>query len=131
MAKEIPFERSYYINKAGTTRTVFIAERVVIKTPTTKSWRLFLNGLLANLTERTFCKMKGTPGIPRLYFSDPIGLVVVMERLRPVRHRGLFWVDLTELIVKSDLHPSFWRRDSKPENYGFDKNMQLTKLDLG
>lgn len=131
MKNQIPFERSYYINKAGTTRTVFIGKTVVIKIPTTKSWKLFLNGLLANLAERTFCKMKNTPGIPQLYFSDPIGLIVIMERLRPVNHRGLFWVSLAELVAKSDLHPVFWRMDSKPENYGFNKQMQLTKLDLG
>ena len=118
------------INLKGSTRIVFMFNKVVVKMPTLKSWRLFLNGLLANLQERQFSKINNK-NLARVLFSDPIGLVIVMERLKEVRHCGLFFVEVQKICCESDLHLDFWLSDCKPENYGYNNRGQLVKLDFG
>ena len=118
------------INLKGSTRIVFMFNKVVVKMPTLKSWRLFLNGLLANLQERQFSKINNK-NLARVLFSDPVGLVIVMERLKEVRHRGLFFVEVQKICCESDLHLDFWLSDCKPENYGYNNRGQLVKLDFG
>lgn len=119
------------INRMGATRIVFIFKRFVVKIPNTRSWKLFLHGLIANINEKTFGDLYGTPGIPKIYYGNCLGLLLVERRVKAIRHRGLFWVELARLVATSELHPDFWNDDAKPENFGFDRGMNFTKIDLG
>ena len=118
------------INLKGSTRIVFMFNKVVVKMPTLKSWRLFLNGLLANLQERQFSKLENK-NLASVLFSDPVGLIIVMEKVRKVHHQGLFFVEVQKICCESDLHLDFWLSDCKPENYGYNNRGQLVKLDFG
>ncbi|MGL5013975.1 MAG: hypothetical protein ACRC6V_06750 [Bacteroidales bacterium] len=118
------------INLKGSTRIVFIFEKFVIKIPTFKSWKLFLTGILANLQERQFSKIHNK-NLARVVLSDPLGLIIVMERVREIRNRGLFFVELQKICCESDLHLDFWLSDCKPENYGYNNKGKLVKLDFG
>ena len=66
-------------HKCGATRNVWLIDKYAIKIPRARSWRTFLNGLLANLTEREFSTMR-SPLLAEVKYSDPIGLVLIMER---------------------------------------------------
>lgn len=71
--------------KLGTTRVVFLLGTLAIKVPRGTSWRLFLNGLLANMQEREF----GATGWPQLcpvLWSVPGGWLVVMRRATPLTY---------------------------------------------
>lgn len=120
-----------FINRKGCTRTVLVFNDFVVKIPTLRSWELFLHGLLANISEERFTRgLDNRLGLVPMYYGSKLGICVISKRVREVRHRGLFWVELTRLVVLSDLHPDFWYHDAKPENYGFINN-QLVKIDLG
>ena len=118
------------INLKGSTRVVLVFKSFVIKIPTFASWKLFLNGVLANLQERQFSNMQNE-NLASVFFSDPIGLFIVMEKVREVKHRGLFFLELERLVCSSDVHKDFWISDCKPENYGYNKKNKLVKLDFG
>lgn len=63
----------------GATRFVICIGKVAIKLPRLLPWRNFLQGFLANLQEREFNTLRN-PNLAKVLYSDPIGLVVVMER---------------------------------------------------
>lgn len=63
----------------GATRLVLCIGRVAIKLPRPFPWRNCLQGFLANLQEREFSRLKH-PYLARVLYSDPIGLLLVMER---------------------------------------------------
>lgn len=66
----------------GVTRAVLLAGRFAIKVPKMRyGWRLFLQGLLANMQEREFSKA-GWPELCPVLFSIPGGWLVVMRRAR-------------------------------------------------
>ncbi len=67
--------------RRGTTRTVFLTKRLALKTPSLRSFRLFLRGLLANMQEAEFSKT-GWKEICPVLFSLPLGFLVVMPRCR-------------------------------------------------
>lgn len=119
------------VDRKGTTRIVFVFKHFVIKFPSFSSWKLFLHGLLANIQEGSFTKaMEKQTGLVPVYYFNSLGFCLISKRARLVKHRGLFWVELTRLVVTSELHEDFWLDDVKPENFGFINN-QLVKIDLG
>lgn len=67
--------------KHGTTRTVLLTKQYAFKFPTTKSWPMFLCGLLANIQERKFSKMKGLPLCPVIFYLWG-GFFSVMPRVQ-------------------------------------------------
>lgn len=80
------------LNRRGATRRVFLTRRYAFKVPTWTSWRLFLNGLLANQQEAVFWHGLQTPEARKLMcpvlFSIPGGWLVVMPRCRPISPRA-------------------------------------------
>jgi hypothetical protein len=119
--------------KRGATRTVFLFKENVIKVPIcTLGSKHFLTGLLANQNEMGWdrSKLPHERNLPEIRYVAPFGLFLIMKRYRPVKHRGLFWVHLMEVIKSSSLHEDFWLSDAKPENFGFD-GATLIKLDSG
>jgi hypothetical protein len=73
----------FKIMKQGATRNVFLIGRYAIKIPRLVEWRLFLNGLLANMQEVTFSETKWEEFCPVL-FHFPLGFMVVMKRCDPL-----------------------------------------------
>lgn len=69
--------------KRGTTREVILVGRWAVKVPSTRSWRLFLTGLLCNMRERAFSRM-GEPRLCPVRYSCPGGWWVVMPRCEPI-----------------------------------------------
>lgn len=58
---------------------------IAVKVPRLTSWRPFLNGLLANIQERSFSRMADARLCPVLC-SAPGGWLVIMKRARPMTH---------------------------------------------
>lgn len=65
--------------KNGATRCVWLIGRYAIKFPRLCSWRCFLNGLIANMTEREFNCI--APDLhAKVLYADKFGFMLVMER---------------------------------------------------
>lgn len=121
------------VDRRGTTRTVWLVGRWAVKFPTLHSWELFLQGLLGNCREARWGGLRELwrePALPPVVFVCPGGWFQIQRRVRPVRHRGLFWVDLAEVVAKSELPEQLWTSDAKPENFGW-LGSQLVKIDVG
>lgn len=116
-----------YIDRSGATRAVIVLRKVVIKIPTFKSWKLFLNGMLANLQERQFSCLKDKNLCP-VILSSRLGLFVVMRKCYRVNHIGLYLAELHRL--KGALPSEFYLSDAKPQNFGY-LDGRLVKLDYG
>lgn len=67
----------------GATRWVFLTKRYAIKIPSLSSWGLFLTGLLANIQECVFSKVKW-PELCPVIWSIRGGWLVVMPRTVPI-----------------------------------------------
>lgn len=121
------------VDRKGCTRVVVLTENLVFKFPTFFSWESFLHGLLANLRERTWWQSgiaETEPLMPPTVWVSPGGWVCVQRRCRPIRHRGLFFVELAAAIATSKVAAEFWLDDCKPENFGWFEG-KLVKIDLG
>ena len=71
--------------EGGCFRRVFLFWGLAVKVPQTYSWRNFLTGLLTNMSERRIWRTWPAEMRKRLcpiLFSDPLGFIVVMPRLR-------------------------------------------------
>lgn len=66
--------------KQGSSRNVILIGRYAIKFPRFYSWYGFLLGLCSNITESQFSSELMTPYLAKVKFSDPIGIILVMER---------------------------------------------------
>ncbi|MFA5239810.1 MAG: hypothetical protein WC476_08920 [Phycisphaerae bacterium] len=114
--------------KNGVTRKVFVFRKIAIKIPTRKSWRLFLQGLLANMQEKQWSGVH--PFLMPVLFALPGGFVIVMpacERVFEQKEPKLTWA-LRKL--KNDDYYEFFRSDYKPGNFGIYKG-QVVKIDYG
>jgi hypothetical protein len=69
------------INRTGCTRIVFLVGRYAIKLPCAQEWRLFLQGLLANMAEVCWSKA-GLEGFAPVLWHLPGGFGLVMRRAR-------------------------------------------------
>jgi len=66
--------------KRGITREVFVFKTVVIKTPSIRSWKCFLRGLLINMSEAAWGKA-WFPELAPVRFSLPGGWLLIMDRV--------------------------------------------------
>ena len=125
--------RWFAIDRSGCTRTVVLLGGFVYKVPCCYNWESFLRGLLANLRERTWSKSgiaRTEKMMPPVVWVAPGGWLCIQRRCRPIRHRGLFWVDLAREVALSRVASEFWLDDVKPENFAW-LGTQLVKIDLG
>lgn len=118
------------VNRQGATRIVLLLKHVVIKLPAVTSWKLFLCGLLANIQEHTFGYSGNFKELTKVHWMSPGGFILIAERIAPVKHDGLFWVDLEALALTSELGAEFIQSDAYPRNFGY-RNGRLVKLDYG
>jgi hypothetical protein len=77
--------------RLGTYRFVVLVHCWAIKFPRTNSWRHFNEGLLANRRERRYAR-NGWPQLCPVLLADPLGLVLVMPRARPLTDQE--WANL-------------------------------------
>lgn len=85
----------------GTTRIVFLMWRWAIKVPAVTEWRLFLLGLLANMQEAKFSKMK-SPAMCPVLFAFPGGFFSVMQRARELTREEFERLDYEVFINFND-----------------------------
>lgn len=82
----------------GSTRIVLLIGHLAFKLPNVAEWRLFLQGLLANMQERLFART-GWPELCPVLWADPIGLLVIMRRARPLtksEFAAINWADFCQ-----------------------------------
>lgn len=80
-------------NRQGVTREVILTRRFAFKIPRmVYGWRMFLCGLLANMQEREFGRLKW-PELCPVVFSVPGGWLVVMRRALPLTDDEWFSFD--------------------------------------
>lgn len=120
--------------KSGGTRWVILTRRYAIKFPIPTTWKRFVQGMLSNLTEGQWKDYQNKFLCP-IKYSNRFGLIVVMQRAKPVNHDGLFWVELERLYAQSSNEPGaiardFFEYDAYPKNFGY-INGQLVKIDYG
>ena len=114
----------------GATRIVFVFKKFAIKIPTFKQYNLFLNGLLANLQEKTWSGHH--PDLAKVHFCGRLGFFLVMERAE-VLSSDVDWLKTKETLekkYKDDDLREFLMSDFKPSNWGF-INGQLKNIDYG
>ena len=92
--------------KRGATRCVFVFKRWVIKIPRLRSWRNFLQGLLANQQETLFWRDLGIyqylGRFCPVLFSIWGGFMVIMPYARPLTNREWHKLDYKEFINQPD-----------------------------
>lgn len=114
----------------GATRTVLLVGNYAIKVPCLRTPETFYRGLLANLTEKKFGAC-GFAELAPVKYCNAWGLVLIMRRVRPVRHRGLYFLELERMRIVSGLADEFILYDAKPENFGYNCLNRLVKCDFG
>jgi hypothetical protein len=119
----------------GVTRRVFIFNKFVVKIPSTKEYKLFLNGILANLQEKQ--RSGQHPDLASVLWCDPLGLFLFMEKADAVGYPGWFedemWGPFQEMLAekyKDDDLKEFLLSDPKPSNWGYIGD-KLVKIDYG
>lgn len=109
----------------GISRTVYLVGPYAIKLPCARySWRHWLQGLLANLQERTWGR-DGRPGFCPVLLSDPLGLVVVMPRCRILERAlpGLTYIAYREVLGVF--------AEPKADSWGWMPSGELVAVDYG
>lgn len=82
--------------KSGCTRYVILTKRYAIKIPQFKyTWQLFLKGLLANMQEILFSKMKDERMCPVLFYV-PGGWLLIMPRCKEIEENKFDKIDLSK-----------------------------------
>lgn len=111
----------------GCTRCVLLVGKYAIKFPVLSCWEMFLKGLVANIEEGKWSRFP-SKHLPKTYYVARSGFISIQERVRPVRHEGLYLVDLAQLCAQSEVSSDFWLRDAKASNFGYRGNT-LVKVD--
>jgi hypothetical protein len=75
----------------GSYRVVLLVKRWAIKFPRANSWQRFQEGLLANRQERKLAR-NGWPELCPVMLADPLGLILVMPKARPLTNEE--WANL-------------------------------------
>lgn len=110
----------------GITRTVFLTKRYAFKLPCCRyGWKMFLQGLLANMQERVWGR-SGYDGICPVIWADRFGFLVVQPR-----------VEVLDMAMSEDEYIMFcYRQDyiipaeNKSDSFGY-LNGKLVAIDYG
>lgn len=85
----------------GTCRWVFFIKDYVIKIPSLYSYKNYLNGLLANISEYEFSKCKDfQDNLCPVLFSFPFGFLNIMPKVK-VLSQGEFSKECLESYIKN------------------------------
>jgi len=124
--------------KKGATRIVFVFKRNVVKIPNVNKYQLFLNGILANLQEKSFSKL-GRKDLAKVKYCDRFGLFLIMERVTELDNENIpirRWKREMKKIYEDDILEEFMLSDLKPSNWGYiegfgDVESRFVKFDYG
>ncbi len=92
-----------YITRRGVTRTVLLTRRWAIKFPTLRSWRLFLCGLLANMSEAQFSAARW-PELCPVVLHLPLGILIIMPRATMLTDTEWDVFDYAGFTQREDYH---------------------------
>lgn len=118
--------------KFGCTRYVLLTKKYAIKVPQFKySWRHFLLGLLANMQERDFSKIKDNRLCPVL-FSITGGWLIIMPRCKPINRKDFLALDIKKFWTKDTNKHDTWYIpvENKEDSFGWYKG-NIVALDYG
>lgn len=115
--------------KGGVTRIVFLTMRWAIKVPTVRyGWAKFLQGLLANMQERTFSCMAEEFRLCPVRFAVPGGWLSVMPRCQPLSESAADIIHQGQMAGACEWHGMDC--DFKPDNFGM-LDGQIVLFDYG
>jgi hypothetical protein len=117
--------------KKGATRCVWLVGKYAIKTPRLCTWRNFLNGLLANMTEREFDCL--APELhAKVYYADRLGLLLIMQRANTLSYGHMVRLHKRFKLDKffSDCESTGLPVEHKYDNIGFINNKPVL-IDFG
>ena len=89
----------------GTHRTVYLVGHWAIKIPVLSIWRMFLRGLLANMQEAEFSRLRW-PELCPVLFAMPGGWFVIMRRAEPITRDEFFALDYAQWIKHGEALPA-------------------------
>lgn len=131
------FEKPPY---TGTCRHVRLFKKFVVKFPRLSPWhlkfypqwgRFWQNLYLQRYEIKSIKKNKGKAGIPKLYFGDPFGFIVIMKRYHDFENYNEFERLYQELLTETDLPLEFWENDVCIANFAKTDEGKIVKIDLG
>lgn len=108
----------------GSSRTVILTKRLAFKLPYIGRWRNFLWGLIANMNEADFDRMKD-PRLAKVLFKIPAGFLIVMEKAEPL-------IEFNEDDLKAFCMSGDWALpvELKKDSFGY-INGELKAIDYG
>lgn len=126
--------------KHGCTRFVFLTKNYAIKIPQFNyEWKHFLLGLLANMQEVSFSKIKDDRLCP-IKFYIPGGWLLIMPKCEPISSEIFIDLDITRFWPnnKEDYHPNNTCEraeynvpvEYKQDSFGF-LNGKIVAIDYG
>lgn len=110
------------INRRGATREIIIIGQIVVKIPKLMGWKSFLCGLLSNLHERIWSKSNHFKHLCPIYFSDPLGFIVIMPKCKILTD--------DEYNIKKKNIPTISIVEGKCDSWGYYKE-RLVAVDYG
>ena len=113
--------------KHGATRTVVLTRKLAIKIPYIFCWKNFLYGILANMQEAEFSKLKH-PLLCPVLFKFPLGLFIVMPKADVQSQHMNDWLLLARKDADCEL--LFNIVEQKDDSIGL-LNGQLCAVDYG
>lgn len=113
----------------GSSRTVILTKKLAYKFPSFYSWKHFLWGLLANMQEREFSKIKEMQSkLCPVLFSVPGGFLVVMPKVRVLRDGEMTREQLNDFCTCNENYTI--PAEPKPDSFGY-HNGNLVAIDYG
>lgn len=109
------------VMRQGSSRVVILIGSLAFKFPHYATWRRFLAGLLANLTEQEWAGKDAR--LCPIRFAAPLGFLVVMDRCSP----------LGDVVSEEELRgmcigiPS----EAKQDSWGIHPDLGLVAIDFG
>ncbi len=120
---------AFKLNGHGCTRHVILVGHYAIKVPRMNyGWRMFLNGLLANMQECAFSAAKWSELCPVLW-AAPGGWMVVMPRVR-VMTDAEFEVFDREAFIRRPNDDGIVPAEAKSDSFGW-MNGRVVAIDYG
>lgn len=112
----------------GSSRWIFVIGTLIVKIPSLNSWRGFLHGLLGNMQEVKFSKMKeAQEKLCPIKFYIPFGFLVIMPKVRVLKNGELTVLQLQEFCANNTyVIPAEYKCDS----FGY-LNGKLVAIDYG
>ena len=118
--------------KKGSTRTVLVLNKIVIKFPTLSNYKLFIIGVLGNLIEKQLYNNNPREDLGEVLYGSKTGLFLIMRKYK-ILSNDISWSELQDYIhnkYQYDNLKEVMISDIKPSNWGMNGN-NLVLVDYG